>query len=155
MFPSVLFLTELKRWNSETIARFQRPISYNKLVETTDRPCYTPSSFAENTLYTFFPYQNDRENIFLQVCNKSKCIIYFLFNITKLKVTNLNGKFRWSEQRRTREMFCSSKSLVCDEKLIFELIELFVDYKMASLVSLCRVERLAQNRLYENECMES
>ncbi len=52
-------------------------------------------------------------------------------------------------------MFCSSKFLVCDEKLIFELIELFVDYKMASLVSLCRLERLAQNRLYENECMES
>ena len=51
--------------------------------------------------------------------------------------------------------FCSSKFLVCDEKLIVELIELFVDYKMASLVSLCRVERLAKNRLYENECIES
>ncbi len=52
-------------------------------------------------------------------------------------------------------MFCSSKFLVCDEKLMFELIELFVDYKMASLVSLCRLEKLAQNRLSENECMES
>ena len=34
-------------------------------------------------------------------------------------------------------------------------MELFTGYKMAYLLSLCRVKRLAQNLSYENECIES
>jgi hypothetical protein len=79
----------------------------------------------------------------------------FLFNKTKLKVINLKGKFRWLEQRRIRKAFCSNKFIVRDEKLFAELVELFVSYKMAYLLSLCRVEKLAQNRYYENKCIES
>jgi len=79
----------------------------------------------------------------------------FLFNKTKLKVINLNGKFRWLEQRRIRKTFCSNKFTVCDEKLFAELIELFIGYKMANSLSLCRLERSAQNRQYDNECIES
>jgi hypothetical protein len=89
---------------------------------------------CEKYCTAFCPSRNDRQNIFLQLCKRSECIIYFLFNRTKLKVNNLNGRFRWLEQGRTTERFCSGKLIICNEKLFAELIEFFVGYEMANLV---------------------
>ena len=65
-----------------------------------------------------------------------------------------NRRFSVSQQRKTSKRLCSSEFRECHQ-VFAASIEPFTGYQRTYRVPLNGIKRVTQNRLYENECIES